>query len=163
MLLLLLRRRWLQSKRLFIEVCHSVLCSMKMISGMLVRWENRKRMSSIFHSFDKMWHIIHHKMMMMMMRLKFLFNVKEWRRMNVERAAKGCERRGCDERAQNQFGMVWGAFSVGWLFERMNWSVAVMYDILFQHRHIHELLLYLYYLHLFSTLHCFNSCFPSSR
>lgn len=37
-------------------------------------WENRKWMSSIFRSFDKMRHIIHHKMMtmmLMMMRLKF--------------------------------------------------------------------------------------------
>lgn len=66
----------IQFKRLFIEVCHSVLCSMKMISGKRSVWENRKRMSSIFHSFDKMWHIIHHKMMMMM-RLKFPFKVKE--------------------------------------------------------------------------------------
>lgn len=84
--------------------------SMKMISGKCSVWENRKRMSSIFHSFDKMSHIIHHKMMMMMMmRLKF-HKMKEcgkrmlWMEGGIWK--------------HNQF-MVWVSFSVGWLFERM--------------------------------------------
>lgn len=97
------------------SVSLTVLCSMKMISGMLARRENRKRMSSIFHSFDKMWHIIHHKMMMMMMmRLKFLFKAKEWQRMNAEKKEKEREEGGirgwiCEHRINSEWcGCVFG-------------------------------------------------------